>query len=872
MDSLHLDSTQWRERRDTFPDFMDSIPQDSTKIFRESIKISSDSLEATIEYGAVDTQWVDLKENKVHLFGGAYVNYTNLKLTAGYIIFDLDSDIAIAESIEIDGEEVEKPTFNDGNQEFTYDKLKYNFKTKKGIIYQAVTQQGEMFLHGVKTKFISKESDTLQTEDHIYNKDALITTCDADHPHFGIRTSKLKLIPDRLAIIGPARLELAGVPTPLWLPFGFFPIIKGESSGIIFPDDYEYSQQNGFGLRRFGYYFPINDYIDATVTADLYTRGTWGLQLGTKYNKRYSYSGDVQLAFSDRRTENALGEITSKKAYSIQLRHNQAAKAHPYRKIQGSISIQTNDYRQDNFNTAQNVLENTYRSNFYYNHSLPGSPFKIGVGFKHDQNTRTGVVNVTFPDIVLNMNTIQPFKRKAQTGSGEKWYEKFTLKYDGGFKNYVRTSDTTLFTQQVIDDFQYGFNHKVSSNASFRMAKYFNVSPNISYDEKWFFQTEEKILDLNGTLDSTNVDITSEGDTIWEYNTIYNIEDQLNTGFERYNDLNMGVNISTQIFGTQRFRRGPIRGLRHIMKPTIGFNYSPDTKDRYEQLVYDSPDVLLRDSIIYNPFVNSSLGGTSLHRKRMAITYGINNIFEGKYFSRKDSTEKKFKIFDNINVNGNYNFAADSLKWSLINVSGNARYFKGITTVSLSAVFDPNILDENDRRTNVSVWDKKKRIADFRRFNANIGTRFKFKQIRELIFGKGEEKDDSKKKTPENSSFLELFDNFNIGHSLRMVADHTDTRDTFYIQTNALTISGRINLTDNWNINVQNITYDLKNRSFVYPSFSFSRDLHCWQMDFGWFPQRGVYTFNIAVKSTTLDFLKYNYGRGNVDGLNNQFF
>ncbi len=652
------------------------------------VKVSKDSINARIEYGAVDTQWVDLKTNKVHLYGEAYVNYLQMKLTAGYIIFDLESNIATAEAIEKEGETVQRPTFADGSQTFTYERLRYNFKTQKGFIDQAVTQQGEMFLHGVRTKFVSKEADTTVFEDQIFNQNALITTCDHEHPHFGIRTTKLKLIPDKIAIIGPARLELGGVPTPLILPFGFFPIIKGESSGIIFPDDYEYSQQFGFGLRRFGYYFPINDYVDATVTADLYTRGTWGLQLASKYRKRYGYNGNVNLAFSDRKQENSEGTVLSKKAYSIQWTHNQDAKAHPYRKIQGSIFIQTNDYEQDNFNTAQSVLENTYRSNFYYNHSLPGTPFRLGVGMRHDQNTRTGIVNVTLPDVVVNMNTIQPFKRKAATG-GEKWYEKISLKYDGGFKNYVRTSDSTLFTRQVVEDMQYGFNHKASANASFRVMKYFNLSPNVSYDEKWFFTTEERVLNELARIDSSILDVTTEGDTIYEYSQVYDIDKNIIQGFERYNDLDMSINMSTQIFGTMQFGRGPIRGLRHIIKPSFGFTYSPGTRDKYQRVVFTDPREEFRDSIFYNPFVNTALGGTNLQDERMAFTYAFNNIFEGKYFSRKDSTEKKFKIFDNINLSGSYNFAADSLRWSPITISGNARYFGGITTVSLGAIFDP---------------------------------------------------------------------------------------------------------------------------------------------------------------------------------------
>ncbi|MFZ1561340.1 MAG: hypothetical protein WAT37_15515, partial [Saprospiraceae bacterium] len=74
-------------------------------------------------------------------------------------------------------------------------------------------------------------------------------------------------------------------------------------------------------------------------------------------------------------------------------------------------------------------------------------------------------------------------------------------------------------------------------------------------------------------------------------------------------------------------------------------------------------------------------------------------------------------------------------------------------------------------------------------------------------------------------------------------------------------------LTKNWSMNIGNIAYDFKNKSFVYPYFSFARDLHCWQMNFTWAPSNGVYSFFIGVKSSALSFLKYDYGQRNANTL-----
>ncbi len=853
---------------------LDSTSRDS---LIESVQFSKDSLNGEIIYGARDTQWVDLKLNQVHLFGDAYVEYQQYSIKAGYIIFDFENDLAYAEGIttkrvenseegDVESEEekmIQKPQFSDGRQTFTYNKLKYNFKTKKGIVYDAVTEHEDLFLHGTKTKFVS--ADSLHEEDHIYNKDALITTCDHETPHYGIRTRKLKVIPDRLAVVGPANLEIAGVPTPLFLPFGFFPLSSGRSAGLIFPDDYEYSQELGFGLREFGYYFPLSDYMDLKLTGDIYTRGTWALRSEMNYNKRYAFNGIIRLGYSDRKSENSLdGSISSKKAFSIQVNHNQSAKAHPYRKIQGSIRMQSNDYQSDNYRDVGSQFTNIYNSNFYYNHSLPGTPFSLRAGMKHDQNTQTGVVNLTLPDVIVNMNTIYPFKRKKATG-GERWYEEFSLKYDGSFKNYVKTQDSILFTSELLEDLNYGFSHKASTGASFRVLDYFNFTPNARYEELWFFRFNEKVLSGEARLDSTLVDIDDEGNEIYDYFEVFDTDDITRNGFKPYRRYDIGANLSTQLFGTKTFGSGWLRGLRHVIKPTVGFTFSPDTKVQYQEVLDINPDPLVTELEEYSPFIGGPFGTPSLRDRQAAITYSLVNIFEGKYFSKSDSTEKKFKLFDNITMSGRYNFAADSLNWSKLNMRGNARFFGGLTTFSFSATFDPYLKNEDFKQINQSVWNQKKRPFDFESLMGNLSTNFTFKDVRDL-FRKEADPKDEKKLLAGEQPLLDILDNFNIRHNLGFRMSKNPTRESFEVATHTLAMNGRVKLTDNWNINVQNISYDFKNKTFVYPAFTFSRNLHCWKMDLSWYPALNTYSFFIGIKSNSLNFVKYNYGKNRYDG------
>ena len=138
-------------------------------------------------------------------------------------------------SVEPDKERNEdgRPFFDDGTTQFTAKRLRYNFKTRKGKVYDVLTEESNMFIHGRETKFVSGGLDT-NSVDYVYSQDVILTTCNAEHPHYGIRSKKQKIIPNRQVIVGPSNLEIAGVPTPLIIPFGFFPISRGATNGSDF--------------------------------------------------------------------------------------------------------------------------------------------------------------------------------------------------------------------------------------------------------------------------------------------------------------------------------------------------------------------------------------------------------------------------------------------------------------------------------------------------------------------------------------------------------------------------------------------------------------------------------------------------------------
>ncbi len=821
--------------------------------------------EGGLEYGSRDSSFTDIIENKIHLYGQAYVRYQDFEVTADYILFDLRANEVEALSRPV---QTAKPTFKTGTQVVTADRIRYNIDSEQGIVHGARVQQDQLYIHGAVTKFVKAGGDSLHIDDVIYNKNALVTTCDHEFPHWGIRTSKLKMIPEKLAVIGPFDMELGGIPTPVALPFAFAPLfsIGKSSSGLIFPQDPFYtSSRLGIGVRGLGYFFSISDRMNLALTGDIYTRGTFAINAASQYRKRYKYNGSINLSYS-REIQDIASDIRPniQKAYSISINHQQDAKAHPYRRIGGNLRFTINDFDRRNYSDANSQLNSQINSNFSYSYKL-NSKTNFSSSIVHSQNTLNRSISFTLPELQLRMSRVFPFKKKTSSSSNEAWYEKINMQYNGRFQNKVSTVDTLLFTAQTLKDFRSGVSHEIDIGASYNLLEHFSFNTSAAYDEYWYFQTYRH----------------TEADSLGNITMGEVIPD-----FKPLRDLSVSANITTNIFGTLQFAKGWLRGLRHRMTPTVGLSYSPSTEGYYEFFDIDPNDP--DDELVrYNPF-RAENGETlvftrSLQQGGMSITYGLQNTFEGKAWSKKDSTEKKFKIFNSVNFNGSYNLQADSLNWSPISFTASAQLFKGKSRLAINGAFDPYVLNENGRRINVTTLSQDGKLFRLDRIRMSLNTSMSFRDIRDLFRGgveddsgstsassRGASRSGSRqtRKPGEPEELFSWFENFKIDHNIQigLNADRTGLE----VQTNSIRLQiSNIPLSDKWSVGVDNISYNFEQKRWIYPSFRLSRDLHCWQMNISWQPQLDTYTFFIGVKASPFgDYIKYQTGRANFDGVN----
>ncbi len=866
------------------------------------VKYADEPLEAQIDYSADDSMHFDVVNSKIYLWGNALVKYEEMELKAGHIIFDQKNNIVTAEGIlDSLGKISSIPEFSDGSQQFKAKEMKYNFKTKKGLISHITTQENDLYIHSEKTLFQSFESsDSIyQNEDVIFSSNSIFTTCDHDEPHYGIRCKKQKLITDKLIVTGPANLEIAGVSTPLWLPFGFFPVTKNQKSGIISPKTLENNGIQGFGFRDIGYYWYINNKFDYQLTGDIYTRGTWRLNSMFRYNVKYRFDGSLNLqyawnnqgdgVFSDSPLKNDI-----RKTFSVRWNMNQSQKAHPTRKFSARVEFQTNDAQRINNNDTQSVTSNSLSSNIDLNKSFPGKPYSLTANISHSQNTNTNDIRFYIPNVQFNVRRINPFKKKNRIGK-EKWYEKIGINYKFEALGEINTKDSLLFRKETLDEFRYGFRHTSNIDAPLRFFKNFVFNPRISYNESWIFHTIDR--DYVETVTDTlvwEVNPNNELDTI--YTVRYDTTGQVVTndihGFKSLRQFNARADISTDVYSTLLFKKGRFKGIRWQMSPSIGFSYTPDyTQNNWGY--FDNYVNGFDEETRYSVFEGNIFGqGVSSNGKQMNLTYGVRNIFEGKYLSRKDTINpiKRFKIFDNISVSGNYNFAADSLKFSPVRATGTARFFNNVTTMTVNATFDPYIEDETGRRLNTSRWETDKRLLRFDNLTTNINNAISLSHIKKWFNIGGNDKNEKERSKSNNprsdtntpqpggqlnpSQGLGSFGtNSPVTHSeeflsslrIKHIFNFRIEPDTFIVVANNINIENTLNLSPKWHFSY-GIGYDFKQKSINYPSVRLTRDLHCWQMNFTWYPERGAYLFTLGVKPSSLSFISVPWSRNQFEG------
>jgi len=796
----------------------DSIAADSTSNKSKSL------LQTAIEYNADDSVTFSLSGQKVYLTKNAFVKYGATELRAYYIELDLEKKEAFAYGIKDSTDTfVDTPQFKDGSEEFTCKELKYNFDTGKGLVNEVITEQESGYVHSEITKRMD--------ENTFFLKNGKYTTCDHPHPHFYVRMTKAKMIKDDKIVSGPLHMVLEDVPLPIGLPFGFFPFSSKYSSGVILPS-YGEEQRRGFNLRGGGYYWAINDYVDLALTGDVFSNGSWGTYINSKYKKRYKFSGSLATEYhKNKYGDKGLDDYSEVTDFAVRWTHTQDAKANPYRTFSASVNFSTSENDRNNSQNINNIVNNQKQSSISYSKKWPGSPFSLNGSLRHSQNSRDTTISLTLPSLSLNMTQIYPFRAKGKS-SNLKWYDKVGISYSSKMENRVNIKEKELMSSSLTKDWQNGYQHSIPLTTNFKLARDLTLSPTLNYQGVLYSKSIRKSWDEDLNDGAGGVQI----DTIQGFRYAHNYS------------TSASLSLSPKIYGMYTFKpTSNIVAIRHVMTPSISVSYTPEIgvdRDKY----YNTFKNGAGDDVEYSIFEGSLYGTPSGAMESGSVNLSLDNNIEAKMRTANDTTGnedfKKVKLLESLKFSTSYNMFADSLNWSNIRMTGRTKIFNSKMDLSFNSTIDPYALSDNDvkidkfgpRLTNASI---------------DVGFRLSSSDFKSGNDEGGREGD----KTAPDMRYVQ----FDVPWSFSLDYGWTYSKPKTESTVNQnIGVRGDFSLTPKWKVNFST-GYDFADKSITATQFTLTRDLHCWQMSFNAIPfgTYQSYNFRINVKSSVLQDLKY---------------
>lgn len=822
---------------------------DSTK--KDSVKPKKSVIEDKIKRKAVDYEKLDQKKKLITLYNKAEVYYQDIELKSGIIVIDYQKNEVYAGRIkDSTGKYTQLPVFKQGSNVVEPDSIRFNFKTKKALVWNSRTDQGEF---KVKAAITKKENDSVY-----FMKGARFTTSkDIENPEYYFQTNKVKLVPGKKVVVGLTNMVIADVPTPLALPFAFFPMTDKARSGIIMPT-YNDSNTRGFSLQNGGYYFALSDHYDLAILGDYYTNGSYGFRFQSSYGKRYKFNGNLNFRFENLiNSERGYPDYARSNIYNIQWSHSKDSKSNPNSRFSASVNLGSSTYFRQSLNQINvgSTLNNTLSSSISYSKTFNSVPqVNLSLTATHSQNTNTEQINMTLPTLQMSVDRIFPFAPKEGTKKG--FFKNINLQYNLRGENRIQTTDSLFFKPEMFENALLGFQHSIPLSTNFKIFKYFSASTSVNYNEVWYFKTIQKQFDAT-------------------QNTVVNNDVR---GFDAFRTYSFSAGLGTTIYGTFNFgEKKKIQAIRHVMRPNVSYSYTPSFSKYYDTYDPDGSGTMLKE---YTRFEGGIFGAPGQNMSNN-IGFTLSNTFEAKV-TDKDSTQtepKKIMLLNNLNFSTSYDITADSLRWAPMRVSGGTQILNQKMNINFAATLDPYAINNAGQRIN--TWNIDNGGSLFRMTSANLTLNYTFASNdgsdnkkntqgernggrSDDLFGTNTDLSDRRESqfndSDEKENPVSEFFNYKLPWDMNLAyaLTYSNNRREKKIIGNSLMISMNTDLTPKWKIGVST-GYDFVQKGVTFTQFRFERDLLSWRMDFNWVPfgDNAYWGFFIGIKSGVLSDIKW---------------
>lgn len=821
-------------------------------------------IDAPVDYDAHIIE-NDVSAGLVTLIGDAVVKYKSMTIEAGKIVVNFRTRTLVAEPLADTLSAAEDsllqdgaadslrvtftgyPVFVDGGDRLRGERMEYNFDTGQGLVVRGRTdlEGGKYF--GERIKRVSG------SELHVSR--GTYTSCEIEeNPHYHFWARRMKIVVNRRVIAKPIVLYLGHVPLAI-LPFGMFPTETGRRSGLIVPR-YGESVREGRYLRELGYYWAISDYFDARTTVDFYEKSGWFFKGGINYALRYNFTGSLSGSLTRKNFSGGLAE----RRWDVAIRHNQTLGKTASFNVSGRFVSDNSFYKDFSFNRDQRLARQLV-SQATFSKRWPKAKNNLTVSFSETKDLENGSVTRLLPGVQFYFGERQIFGGGSQSRTGARprprpgqearpWYENLYFGYNMRMQSkYERRASIT--DPEVFKSDRLTFaNHDVS--LSLRSTnKIFGVlgfQQRISFNEDWF----DRVKDFE---DSTLAESTEKG-------------------FFARHTFQYTASANTKIYGLFQPGLGPIKALRHVMTPSISFNYRPDFSASawgYYTEVLDADSNRVR---------RDRFGGTP-RGKLASMTINVANLFQMK--TQSGEKEKKIDLF-RLNLSTAYNFAARQKKLSSLRTSLNATPARQLN-FSLSMSHSPYVFEQTGEKTGVEIdrylWQEKSVFkGGFLRLTSlsiTSGINLQGK-------GAGAESTPARRalaEAEEEASLSEGFNRFEGPDTFKDLSIPWRARLTFrysLFKSNPFNPSKRayidisnaeINLSKNWRVRFRG-QFDLRSQQLVGQHWTIYRDLHCWEASFTWTPtgrSQGFF-FRINIKAPQLRDIKFERhgGRSSIFG------
>ena len=792
--------------------------------------VQAQGLSEKVLASARDSSVYDAATRMAYLYGAASVSYGDITLTADRIRYDFKNEEAQAFGApDSSGAVVGKPEFKQGGHTIGADSIRYNFRSHKAMISEVRTTEDQLYA----LAHLSKR----QANEEVHSQGGMLTTCDRPHPHYHFAVSKMIVIPNDQIVTGPAIMKFGKVPTPLAVPFGFYPNKQNGAAGVLIPI-WGASDQLGFYLLNGGFYTPINEHADLSLTGDIYSKGSWGLRARSNYRTRYRYSGNLDLS-----RNSLINGIPETPGYSrtnnffVRWNHTVDPRASLTDRFSATVNIGTSTNFTNTLNSSNlDYLSNTFQSNVQWAHVFPSSPFNLAVALRHSQNTQTGVFDITLPALTLNMQRIYPGQLLKKEGATGGWTEQIGVSYGFNFDNRLTTTEDQLYlgnSAYLASKLRNGIRHTSAVNTSLKAGP-FSINPELAFQDRMYFKYTDKLYDP--VLDTVITDTLP--------------------GLRNLFDWRLGATVTTKLYGMYQFRGQALRAIRHVITPTATLSYQPGTDTRIT-----GPYGNGGTTATYSPY-ETGLYGVPTPTSSGLLNLGLIQSLEAKVRDGKASEEgrdatKKIRLIDFLGVNSSYDLMKDSLNWSPINASARTSLYDKIN-INLTGIWDTYGTDTLGRRIEASAQETSGRWA--RLTAANLATGFEFRSAK---YGTGNSTNTNDQQVveetdPNRGAPVSFSLPWRVAVNYSYNVNRSWFREEFLeSQQQSILFNGDFTLFKYWKVGF-NSGYDIENGAWTPTTLNLYWDLHCWEFNASWIPNgfRQSISLRVNVKASILSDLK----------------